>query len=92
MIRSFADEDSEQVFHRRHSRRCAAIERVAFRKLRQIHSVSTLEELGEPPGNRLKKMKGDRDGLWDLRITDQWRIGFEWRDRGAYDVQITGYH
>jgi proteic killer suppression protein len=92
MIRSFADEETEQVFNRRPSRRDASFERVAFRKLRQIHSVSRVEELFEPPGNRLEKLMGDREGLWSLRIDLQWRICFEWRDGDAYEVQIVDYH
>lgn len=88
MIRSFADEVTEQVFHRRHSRRYAAIERVAFRKLRQIHSVSTIEELFQPPGNRLEK----REGKWSLRINEKYRICFRWRDGDACEVEIVDYH
>jgi proteic killer suppression protein len=92
MIRSFADEDTEQVFHHRHSRRHAAIERVAFRKLRQIHSVSTPEEFYESPGNRLELLKGNRDGHWSLRINSHYRICFVWRDGDAYEVEIVDYH
>ena len=92
MIRSFADEDTKQVYDRHHSRQYAAFERVALRKLRQIHSVSRMEELGEPPGNRLEKLKGDREGLWSLSINDRWRVCFEWRDGDAYGVQIADYH
>jgi toxin HigB-1 len=92
MIRSFADDDTEQVFQHRHNRRYAAFERVAFRKLRQIHSVSTVEELYEPPGNRLERLKGDRAGQWSLRINEQSRICFRWRDGDAYEVEIIDYH
>ena len=92
MIRSFADAETEQVFHRLHSRRYAAFERVALRKLRQIHLVSRLEELYEPPANRLEPLAGDRAGQWSLRINRQWRICFEWRDGDAYQVQIVDYH
>jgi len=92
MIRSFVDEDTMQVFDRRHSRRFAAFERVAFRKLRQIHSVLRVEELGEPPGNRLEKLKGDREGLWSMRLNDQWRVCLEWREGDAYEVQIVDHH
>jgi proteic killer suppression protein len=92
MIRSFADEETEQVFTRHHNRRYAAFERVALRKLRQIHSVSRVEELFEPPGNRLEKLKGDRGELWSLRINDRWRACFEWRDGDAYEIQIVDYH
>jgi proteic killer suppression protein len=92
MIRSFADRETEQVFNRRHSRRYAAFERVALRKLRQIHGVSRVEELFEPPANRLELLQGDREGQWSLRINRQWRICFEWRDGDAYAVQIVDYH
>lgn len=92
MIRSFADEDTEQVFHHRHSRRYSAIERVALRKLRQIHSVSAVEELRAPPGNRLERLKRDREGQWGLRINDQYRICFVWRDGDAHEVEIVDYH
>ena len=92
MIHSFADEETEHVFNRLHSRRYGAIERVALRKLRQIHSVSTVEELYAPPGNRLERLKGDRKGQWSLRINDQYRICFVWRDGDAYEVEIADYH
>jgi proteic killer suppression protein len=92
MIRSFADAQTEQVFNRRHSRQYAAFERVAFRKLRQIHRVSRVEELIVPPGNRLEPLKGNREGQWSLRINDQWRICFTWRNGDAYEVEIVDYH
>lgn len=92
MIRSFADPETEQVFNRRHSRRYAAFERIAFRKLRQVHRVSRLEELSVPPGNRLEPLRGDREGQWSLRINEQWRICFEWRNGDAYQVEIVDYH
>ncbi len=92
MIRSFADAESEQVFSHRHSRRHAAFERVALRKLRQIHSVTRVEELAEPPANRLEKLKGARKGQWSLRINEQWRICFEWRDGDAFKVRIADGH
>ena len=74
------------------SRRYAAIERVALRKLRQIHRVSTVEELYAPPANRLERLKGDREGQWSLRINRQYRICFIWRDGDAYEVEIVDYH
>jgi proteic killer suppression protein len=92
MIRSFADQKTEQVFRHRHSRKYAAIERVALRKLRQIHAVSTVEELYEPPGNKLEKLRGDREGQWSLRINQQYRICFEWSNGDAYEVEIVDYH
>lgn len=92
MIRSFADDETEKVFHHRHSRRHAAFERVALRKLRQIHTVSAVEELLQPPGNRLERLRGDRRGQWSLRINDQYRICFRWRDGDAFEVEIVDYH
>lgn len=92
MIRTFADNETELVFHHRHSRRYGAIERVALRKLRQIHRVLRVEDLYEPPGNRLERLKGDREGQWSLRINDQFRICFRWRDGDAYEVEIVDYH
>lgn len=92
MIRSFGDKEAERLFQRFHSRRFAAIERVAFRKLRQIDSVDQVEELAQPPGNRLEKLCGDREGQWSIRINDQWRICFEWRNGNAWQVEIVDYH
>ena len=88
MIRSFADRETEQIFNRRHGRRHAALERIAFRWLRQIHSVSTVEELCELPGNSLEKPNGGRGGRWSLRSERQLRICFRWSDGDAYEVQI----
>ena len=92
MIRSFGDKEAERLFQRFHSRRFSSIERIAFRKLRQIESVDRIEELSEPPGNRLEKLRGDRQGQWGIRINDQWRICFEWRDGDAWQVEIVDYH
>ncbi len=92
MIRSFVDAETEKVFGHRHSRRYAAFERIALRKLRQLHAVSEVEELVKLPGNRLEKLKGDRKGQWSLRINDQYRICFQWRDGDAFEVEIIDYH
>ncbi|HEY6445823.1 MAG TPA: type II toxin-antitoxin system RelE/ParE family toxin [Acidobacteriaceae bacterium] len=92
MIRSFADKETERLFQRSRARRFASIERSAFRKLRQIESVDRVEELAEPPGNRLEKLQGDRRGQWSIRINDQWRICFAWRDGDAWQVEIVDYH
>jgi proteic killer suppression protein len=74
------------------SRRWSSIARVAVRKLVQIDSVSRLEELNIPPGNRLEALKGDREGQHSIRINDQWRICFRWKTDGVYDVGIVDYH
>ncbi len=66
--------------------------RVAVRKLVQIDSVATLDELNAPPGNRLEALKGNRAGLYSIRINDQWCICFRWESDGVYDVEIVDYH
>ena len=68
------------------------IQRTALRKLRQVGSVVSLEELRLPPGNRLEQLKGDRSGQHSIRINDQWRICFRWTDAGPEEVEIVDYH
>lgn len=92
MIRSFAGKETEDVFHRRFSRRFAGTERAAFAKLVMIDNARQIEDLAQPPGNRLEKLKGDRQGQWSIRINEQWRICFEWENGNAYRVEIVDYH
>ena len=92
LIKSFADRQTQVLFETGTSRRLNQIARVAVRKLVQIDSVIALDELNVPPGNRLESLKGDRAGLYSIRINDQWRICFRWESDGVYDVQIVDYH
>jgi toxin HigB-1 len=92
MIRSFADRDTERLFQQIRVRRFAAMERAAHRKLLLIDNAEELGDLNVPPGNRLEALKGDRQGEWSIRINDQWRICFNWRDNGAENVEIVDYH
>jgi proteic killer suppression protein len=57
-----------------------------------LNRAFTLEDLRIPPANRLEKLAGDRAGQYSIRINDQWRVCFEWRDRDAFNVEITDYH
>lgn len=91
VIRSFRDKDTERVFHRERSRRSIP-DRVALRKLVMLDAAENLNDLRVPPGNRLEKLRGDRDGQYSIRINDQWRICFRWKEGNAYDVEITDYH
>lgn len=93
MIRSFADRDTEGLFHGRAARRLPSdIQRVTQRKLRQLHAAAELSDMAVPPGNRLELLKGDRAGRHSIRINDQWRICFVWSDGGADQVEIVDYH
>ncbi len=76
----------------RHSRRFRAVERVALRKLLQLHAATELYVLASPPGNRLEALRGARSGQHSIRINDQWRICFIWRNGHGYDVEIVDYH
>jgi len=57
-----------------------------------LNQAGTVENLRVPPGNRLEKLSGDRDGQWSIRINQQWRICFEWREGHAWEVEIVDYH
>jgi len=92
VIRSFGSKETEELFQYRRSKRFGAFERVALRKLLQIHAVTELEVLASPPGNHLEALKGERKGQHSIRINDQWRICFVWRDGHAHEVEIVDYH
>jgi toxin HigB-1 len=92
MIRSFRNTATARLFADEDVPRFRAIERQARRKLLLLDGAGKLEDLRQPPGNRLEALKGDRRGQHSIRINDQWRICFEWRDDGAEMVEIVDYH
>jgi proteic killer suppression protein len=93
LIKSFKDKETEKVFSGQLSPRLPEdIQKIALRKLTLLHGSATLSFLRVPPGNRLEKLGGDREGQWRIRINDQWRICFEWLDGNAENVEITDYH
>lgn len=92
VIRSFADKDTKTLSQDRAVRRFRAIERQARRKLLLLSTALTLDDLRVPPGNRLEALRGDRAGQHSIRINDQWRICFTWRDGEPWDVEIVDYH
>ena len=93
MIRSFRSTEAERIFAVQRSRKLPDdIQQVALRKLRMLNNARTLQDLRSPPANHLEKLSGDRAGQYSIRINDQWRICFEWRDGDAYAVEIVDYH
>lgn len=93
MIKTFKDKETRKVFDGRFSRKPPHdIQRVAERKLIMLHRSANLNDLRVPPSNRLEVLQGDRQGQHSIRINNQWRICFEWREDGVYDVEITDYH
>ena len=69
-----------------------SIHKVALRKLTQLEAASALEELRQPPGNRVESLKGSRSGQYSIRINDQFRVCFQWDGQNAREVEITDYH
>jgi len=92
LIRSFRCRDTEALFHDRPVPRFRAIERPARRNLLYLDAAVRLEDLRVPPGNRLEALKGDRAGQHSIRVNDQWRICFVWREDEPHDVEIVDYH
>ncbi len=93
VIVSFGDSETEALYRRQRGKRIdPRIQRTALRKLRYLDNAASLDDLRMPPGNRLEPLKGDRSGQHSIRVNDQWRIVFTWRDGRAYDVSIVDYH
>lgn len=93
MIRSFADKETESLFTTGRSRRLPqSIVRRAMTRLYQLHFAKRIEDLRDPPSNRLETLKGDRSGQWSIRINDQWRVCFRFEDGDAFDAEIADYH
>ncbi|THB70818.1 MAG: type II toxin-antitoxin system RelE/ParE family toxin [Desulfovibrio sp.] len=93
MILSFTCKEIRKVFYQEVSHKLPRdIQVQALRKLLMLASATNLHDLRSPPGNRLEALKGNRKGQHSIRINDQWRICFCWRDSNAHDVEITDYH
>ena len=93
MIQSFACKDTEAIFNEDRSGRFPPdIQKRALRKLLMLHVAHELNDLRVPPGNRLESLSGKRRGQHSIRINDQWRICFTWRDGRAFEVKIIDYH
>jgi proteic killer suppression protein len=93
MIVSFRDRETDRIWRGDYSRRLPSdIQAVALRKLRLLNSARRLDDLRVPPANRLEALGGSRRGQHSIRINDQWRICFVWRDGHAHQVEIVDYH
>jgi toxin HigB-1 len=93
MIKSLADKETEKLWRRERSKAVPTqLQRVALRKLTQLHVSGRLQDLAVPPGNRLEPLSGSRKGQHSIRINDQYRVCFVWEDGDAYDVEVTDYH
>ena len=93
MIGSFADRETERIWNGEVSRRLPiGIQAPARRKLRMLNAAQRLDDLRIPPANRLEALKGKRAGQYSIRINDQWRICFVWRDGQCLNLEIVDYH
>ncbi|HYQ92395.1 MAG TPA: type II toxin-antitoxin system RelE/ParE family toxin [Candidatus Competibacteraceae bacterium] len=93
MIKHFRCRETEKIWNGALSHRLPeAIQRVARRKLRMLNNARSLDDLRLPPANRLEALKGDRAGQYSIRINEQWRICFTWREGDAFNVEIVDYH
>jgi proteic killer suppression protein len=93
MIRSFRDTETERLFRRERGCKLARpLQRAALRKLLLLDAAESLDDLRVPPGNRLEKLAGDREGQHSIRVNDQYRVCFRWEGGEAHDVEIVDYH
>lgn len=93
MIRTFRDKGTEKLFRRLPSRWLHPdIQRLALRKLAMLDAAESLDDLRVPPGNRVERLTGTREGQYSIRINDQWRICFVWKEGDACEVEIVDYH
>ncbi|MBE7556355.1 MAG: type II toxin-antitoxin system RelE/ParE family toxin [Anaerolineales bacterium] len=96
MIVSFGDDATVDLYHGRITHRTRrfspTLKRLAFRKLDILNAAYRLDDLREPPGNRLEALKGNLAGYHSIRVNDQWRLIFRWEDNNAYEVLLTDYH
>jgi toxin HigB-1 len=93
MIKSFCCKETEKLFLRLRSARFPAdVHRIALRKLLLLDAAENMDDLRKPPGNRLEKLGGNRQGQHSIRINEQWRICFRWSEGDAYEVEIVDYH
>ena len=97
MIQSFKNKATEDIFNGDNTKSARSLcpqslWRIAFRKLDQLDSAETAEDLRVPPGNRLEKLIGDHEGRHSIRINNQYRICFVWTENGPDNVEIVDYH
>jgi toxin HigB-1 len=93
VIRSFADKETQRLFRGRKSKAVPPeLRERALSKLLVLNAATNVEDLRAPPGNRLEKLRGDREGQYSIRVNRQYRVCFSWIGADAHDVEITDYH
>ncbi len=92
-IKTFANKETAAVYKKLHVRRYSIqLQKMAYKKLKQLDTAAEINDLRNPPGNRLERLAVKLSGLYSIRINQQWRVCFEWRDGNAFEVEIRDYH
>ena len=93
MIERFKCRETEKIWQGDYSRKFPRdIQNTMRRKLRMLHAATRIIDLTSPPGNRLEKLSGDREGQYSIRVNNQWRVCFRWEEGNAHEVEIVDYH
>lgn len=93
MIKTFRDAETERLWKEERACRIpASLRKAALKKLQMLNAAGALGDLALPPGNRLERLRGDREGQHSIRVNDQYRVCFQWREGNAYEVEIADYH
>ena len=93
MIKSFRSKETEKIWNGEFSKKLPGeIQNIARRKLRMMNNSHSLNDLRIPPSNRLELLRGQLQGLYSIRINNQWRICFRWKDGDCFDIEIIDYH
>lgn len=93
MIKSFSSKETQKIWEGQFSKKLPPdIQRIARRKLRMLNNSRIINDLTVPPANNLEQLKGNRKGQYSIRINDQWRICFTWKNEDCHDVEIVDYH
>ncbi len=93
MTRSSVGKSTERIWDLQYVKAIdCTVQRAALRKLEMIHAAKDVEDVRIPPGNRLERLTGDRKGQLSIRVNDQWRICFVWKDGGVEDLELVGHH
>ena len=92
MIKNFKCKETEKLFNDLNVSKFRSISRIARIKLEMLSAAVSLSSLRVPPGNRLEQLKGNRKGQYSIRVNNQWRICFIWKEENAHDVEIVDYH
>jgi proteic killer suppression protein len=93
VIKTFRDAETGRLWKEERARRIpASLRKAALKKLQMLNAAGALGDLSLPPGNRLERLRGDREGQYSIRVNDQYRVCFQWREGNAYEVEIADYH